>query len=91
MDRCYTLINRANNAIATFDNVKSWSSEAEHKRHFGEAYFLRGMAYYELAQVFGGVPLRTTTETVNLSRATIDEVYMQIGSDLKNANRNDAC
>ena len=84
-NRCYTLINRANNAIATFDNVKSWSSEEEHNRHFGEAYFLRGMAYYELAQVFGGVPLRTTTETINLPRASIDDIYKQIGSDLKSA------
>jgi len=83
--RCYTLINRANNAIATLDNVKSWSSQSERNRHFGEAYFLRAMAYYELAQVFGGVPLRTTTETVNLPRASVDDIYQQIGSDLKNA------
>jgi hypothetical protein len=83
--RCYTLINRANNALATFDNVKSWSSEETRNRHFGEAYFLRAMAYYELVQVFGGVPLRTTTATVNLPRATVDEIYEQIGSDLKNA------
>lgn len=59
-DRCYTLINRANNAINTMENVKSWSSESERNRLFGESYFLRAMAYYELAQVFGGVPLRTT-------------------------------
>ena len=50
-DRCYTLINRANNAINTMENVKSWSSESERNRLFGESYFLRAMAYYELAQV----------------------------------------
>ncbi|MCS2471203.1 hypothetical protein NXU89_17545 [Bacteroides uniformis] len=27
-DRCYTLINRANNAINTMENVKSWSARA---------------------------------------------------------------
>ncbi len=83
--RNYRLINRANNTIATLDNVPKWSSDAERMRHFGEAYFLRAMAYYELAQVFGGVPLRTTLETVNLPRATVEEVYELIGSDLKNA------
>lgn len=83
--RCYTLINRANNALATFDNVKKWSSAEEHDRHFGEAYFLRAMAYYELVQVFGGVPLRVNTETENLPRASVEEVYQQIGSDLANA------
>ena len=69
-DRCYTLINRANNAINTMENVKSWSSESERNRLFGESYFLRAMAYYELAQVFGGVPLRTTLESTNLPTNT---------------------
>lgn len=52
---------------------------------FGESYFLRAMAYYELAQVFGGVPLRTTLESTNLPRASVDEIYAQIAADLKNA------
>lgn len=55
-DRCYQLINRANNTINTLDNVKSWSSESERLRHFGEAYFLRAWTYYELVKIFGGVP-----------------------------------
>lgn len=84
-DRCYRLINRANNTIATLDNLKKWSSEAERLRHFGEAHFLRAMAYYELARVFGPVPLRTTLETVNLPRAPIEEVYGLIANDLKKA------
>ena len=40
---------------------------------------------YELAQVFGGVPLRTTLESTNLPRASVDEIYAQIAADLKNA------
>ena len=67
------------------ENVKSWSSESERNRLFGESYFLRAMAYYELAQVFGGVPLRTTLESTNLPRASVDEIYTQIAADLKNA------
>lgn len=83
--RDYTLINRANNAINSFPNVKSWSSDEEKNRHYGEAYFLRGIAYYELAQVFGGVPIRKTIEASNVPRADIDSVYSLIASDMKNA------
>ena len=84
--RCYRQINRANVAIETLDNVKQWSSESERKRCFGEAYFLRAFAFNELVQVFGGVPLRNDSRNPNkLPRASVDEVYQQIGSDLKNA------
>ena len=84
-DRDYTLINRANSALANMDNVKSWSSESEKNRLLGETYFLRAFAYYELAQTFGGVPLRTTTDAVNIPRASVDEVYQLIGEDLAKA------
>jgi hypothetical protein len=83
--RCYTMINHANAALASFGNVTAWSSDQEKNRHFGEAYFLRAFAYNELAQMFGGVPLRTTTETTNLPRASVDDVYALIASDLKQA------
>ena len=84
--RCYRMINRANVAIETLDNVHKWSSESERNRHFGEAHFLRAFAYYELAQMFGGVPLRLeSANTANIPRASIDEVYEAIASDLKKA------
>ncbi|MEN6455804.1 MAG: RagB/SusD family nutrient uptake outer membrane protein, partial [Prolixibacteraceae bacterium] len=83
--RCYKMINRANAALGSFDNVKTWSSTSEHDRHFGEAYFLRAFAYNELAQIYGGLPLRTTTEATNIPRASVDEVYALIASDLKQA------
>lgn len=84
--RCYRQINRANVAIETLDNVAKWSSETERNRCFGEAYFLRAFAFNELVQVFGGVPLRTDSRNPDkLPRASVDEVYQQIASDLKNA------
>lgn len=85
-NRCYTLINRANSAISNIDNVTSWSTQTERDRLVGESYYLRAIAYYELVQIFGGVPLRTEAMSTNtLPRASIDEVYTQIASDLKNA------
>ena len=35
--------------------------------------------------MYGGVPIRTTIEAINLPRNTVDEVYALIASDLKNA------
>ena len=84
-DRDYTLINRANQAIQEFPNVKEWSSKASENRHYGEAYFLRAFAYYELAQVFGPVPIRTTPNNDNVPRASIDSVYALIASDMQRA------
>lgn len=83
-ERCYTLINRANQALATMDKVTEWTKESR-DRHFGEAHFLRAMAYYELAQMFGPIPLRTTTENTNIPRASVEEVYALIASDLRQA------
>lgn len=84
--RCYRQINRANVAIATLDNVEQWSNAQERDRCFGEAYFLRAFAFNELVQMFGGVPLRIDhTVTEKLPRASVDDVYAQIASDLKNA------
>jgi len=84
-DRAYQLIYRANTALAAFEKFQGWSSEAEKNRHLGEVYFLRAYAFNELAQVFGGVPLRTGTDMPTLSRASVEEVYELIASDLKNA------
>jgi hypothetical protein len=81
----YAGINRANNALETIDNVTEWSSNTKKDQLLCEIYFLRAWYFFNLAQVFNGVPLVLTTEALNLPRATPDEVYAQIGSDLKNA------
>ena len=81
----YAGINRANNALETIDNVTSWSSEKSKNQLLCEIYFLRAWYYFNLAQVFNGVPLVLSTDPQNLPKATPDEVYAQIASDLKNA------
>lgn len=84
-DKRYQGIFRANAAIATMDNVKSWSSENVKNQLLGEAYFLRAFYYFNLVQMFGQVPLILTTEAVNLPKAEVDELYGQIAADLKMA------
>ena len=84
----YAGINRANNALETIDNVTEWSSPDKKKQLLCEIYFLRAFYYFNLVQVFNGVPLVLSTEPQNLPRATADDVYAQIGSDLKAAIEN---
>ncbi|MDR2474863.1 MAG: RagB/SusD family nutrient uptake outer membrane protein [Bacteroidales bacterium] len=84
-NRDYKLIYRANVALQAFENFKGWSSETKKNTYLGEVYFLRAYAYNELAQTFGGVPVRLGTDMENLPRASVDAVYEQIASDLKNA------
>jgi len=84
-DKRYQGIFRANSAIQTIDNVKSWSSDNAKNQLLGEAYFLRAFYYFNLAQVFGQVPLVLETAPVNQPKASADEIYAQIASDLKKA------
>ena len=81
----YAGINRANNALETIDNVTSWNSQSTKNQLLCEIYFLRGWYYFNLAQVFNGVPLVLSTNPQNLPRSSADDVYAQIASDLKNA------
>ena len=81
----YKGINRANSALETIDNVTEWSSPTKKEQLLCEIYFLRAFYYFNLAQVFNGVPLVLSTEPQNLPRNTPDEVYAQIASDLKKA------
>jgi len=81
----YKGIFRANMAIATLDNCTGYESDAQKNQMKGEAYFMRAFFYYEMATYYGQVPLVTTTDPVNLPKATADQLYAQIASDLKKA------
>lgn len=58
-------------------------------RYLAEIRFLRAMFYFELAEVFGGVPLVTKTLTVEdrtkLNRASSKEIFAFIESELNAA------
>ncbi|MDR0865589.1 MAG: RagB/SusD family nutrient uptake outer membrane protein [Candidatus Symbiothrix sp.] len=79
----YTGIFRANMALETLDNCDV--DEATLNKYKGEAHFLRGFFYHELAEMFGPVPMRIVTTPENNPRADVDLVYGQIAYDLKNA------
>jgi hypothetical protein len=53
----------------------------------GEAHFLRALAYHDLVKFWGRVPIRLTPiasieDAADITRASLDEVYAQIKSDL---------
>lgn len=83
----YAGINRAN---AVLGNVPAVEMEAGQKaRILAEARFLRGLHYFQLVRLFGGVPI-FDSETKRLGdvarpRATADEIYDFIIADLSAA------
>ncbi len=81
----YAGIYRANTAIETIDNVKKWTSNGKREQLLGEAYFLRAFFYFELAQMFGEVPLVLETTPQNLPKSPAEDIYAQITSDLLKA------
>ena len=80
----YEGIFRTNMILKRFGNAE-FTNENEKNQAHGEAYFLRAYFYLRLAQFFGTVPLITDPAPVNNPRATPEELFGQIASDLKSA------
>lgn len=85
-DQFYSAIKVANDIIA---NAPKGNADSVAKRYaIGEAYFMRGMLYFNLVRMFGGVPLHTlppTQDDINLPRASKDDVYALVIADLEKA------
>ncbi len=87
----YTVINRANNVIAKVPTVTDPSlTDAEKNQLTGEAYFIRALAYFDLARTWGGVqlvltPTTSATDKNGIKRSSLAETYAQVLSDLNTA------
>ena len=81
---CYKGIFRANTLIASINKPK-WDNAAQREKIFGEASFLRAYYYFDLARLFGRVPLVIDPTPANNPKASADSLFAQIGQDLKNA------
>lgn len=82
----YKVIGESNYFIAAVD--QSNLGAAFKKQSISEAKFLRAVCYFNLANVFGGVPLRidpTTSESIKMPRASVSDVYKQVEKDLLEA------
>ncbi len=86
----YNAIAKANTVIERAKEVTDIKMTEERRNQIiGEAYFLRAFHYYNLVKNWGGVPLvlesvkSADPEVVRIPRATEEEVYAQIISDLE--------
>jgi len=78
-------ISRANNQIETIDNVE-WTAENMSQRNqlLGEGYFMRGLYYLWLTQLYGDVPVILTTvitDDLYEQQSAEDVIYPQIMAD----------
>ena len=85
----YGGISRANNQIETIDNV-AWTEaqKAQRNQLLGEAYFMRGFYTLLLTQMYGDVPLITSTvitEEMQNQVSAEEVIYPQILSDFTSA------
>jgi hypothetical protein len=85
----YGGISRANNQIETIDNVP-WNENQKNQRDqlLGEAFFMRGLYTLWLTQLFGDVPLITSTtitEEMQEQVSAEEVIYPQILSDFVSA------
>lgn len=83
----YQGIGRANQAIGVLQNAQF--DAATKNKLIGEARFLRGLFYFNLVRLFGGVPLLNRVPAASeanndefQTRATADAIYAQVISDL---------
>jgi len=86
-DNMYSGIESANTLI---QNVPLYydQSNSNYNTRLGEGYFMRGYFYLQLVAQFGGVPLKLTPSSgveTYFTRASEEEVFAQIVSDLKQA------
>lgn len=77
-------INQANLVIKNVEG-SGLKNEAS---SLGQAHFLRAVVYFDLARLFGEVPIRiipTTKEDIHIAKSSKEEVYNLVIEDLKKA------
>ena len=87
----YRTINRANNVIDKVPGVVDQQlSESYKNQLIGEAYFIRGLGYFDLARTWGGAPIIikptiNSTDNIGVERSSQSDTYTQALKDLEAA------
>jgi hypothetical protein len=87
----YSTINRANHVIAKVPGViDATFTDAERNQLTGEAYFIRALAYFDLARAWGGVqivltPTLSSADKTGIKRSSTAQTYAQVLADLTKA------
>lgn len=84
----YTAIFRCNKVIQNENKVDWGGDDNARKRIIGQARALRAILYFDLARMFGDVPLITEPTEANLPRTAAAEVFNLIFEDFKYAAEN---
>lgn len=89
----YETILQANFILAKIPEVTDpLLTEAKRNQFLGEAYFVRALAYFDLARGWSGVPIiltptQTSADNKDVKKSTEDQVYAQVLSDLNEAEK----
>lgn len=89
----YQVVNQANNIIEAAPGVLDASNDQKNQA-LGEAYFARGLAFFDCAMFWGGIPgvygnlgivlkLNPSRQAEALPRSSLQETYAQVEADLK--------
>lgn len=83
----YTAINRANFIINKVPLLTDpFFTQEQKDQVLGEAYFLRGLAYFDLVKTYGGVQIiLDPAKYIGVKRSTKAQTYAQVLSDLDKA------
>ncbi|TKG96314.1 RagB/SusD family nutrient uptake outer membrane protein [Puteibacter caeruleilacunae] len=93
-EELYTGVNRANLAIAKIQEMDLFTNGTEEQKaalnqYLGEAKFMRAFLYFDLARLWGDVPLLTkptsSSDDFMVSRTDRNVVFDQVIQDLKDA------
>ncbi|SEA46877.1 Starch-binding associating with outer membrane [Arachidicoccus rhizosphaerae] len=80
----YKTIGECNSFV---QNIEGGSLTTDQKNYYAaQARFIRGLCYYNLAGIFGDVPLRiaaSDVDSLNMARTPVAEVYNQVATDWK--------
>ncbi|ADY53517.1 RagB/SusD domain protein [Pseudopedobacter saltans DSM 12145] len=87
----YSLISRANTVIENVSEINENIDPEIKTRIIGEAYCLRGWAYFQLVQLYGQIPIRDKSLSVdpnpNVPKSSVKDVYAFIIEDFKKAEQ----
>lgn len=85
----YLVIARANTVLENVEKITNDIDPDIRTRILGEAHFLRGWAYFQLVQLYGGVPVRLKSLSAdpnpNVPRSSVKEVYQVVIDEMKEA------
>jgi starch-binding outer membrane protein, SusD/RagB family len=86
----YQAVHSANDVLVNVPNISDPALQKD--RVLGEAYFLRGWAFFQLTRTWGKVPMplepsKSSAQDFNMKRSEVADVYAQIIKDLLEAER----